>query len=114
MRILDQLFGWILVGLGGLHCAFTFRYYGGFSLAAIWVFSGGIAIMLAGFLNISRAQAGKSSGVLGFGSVFANLFVIAVGIAVLLTVRHSLSANPQVPILLAVGIVEFAFSVRGK
>lgn len=114
MRILDQLFGWILVGLGALHAAFTFRYYGGLSLAALWFFSAGIAVMLAGFLNISRAQAGKSSGVLGFATVFANLFLIVISIAAALNMRHALSANPQVPVLLAVSVVEFAFSVRGK
>jgi hypothetical protein len=41
-----------MIALGSLHILFTFHDYDEFSLSALWFASAGMAIILAGFLNI--------------------------------------------------------------
>jgi len=41
-----------MIALGLLHILFTFHDYDEFSMRALWFASAGIAIILAGFLNI--------------------------------------------------------------
>ncbi len=108
MKVVDQIFGWIMVILGVVHALFVFRGHGFSSMAA---YSGAAIIVLAGLINVSRAQAPK--GLLKFTSAFANVIVVASSGITAFTLRSVLRDNLQVPILLVVAIIELAFAIWG-
>src|SRR6516165_10780998 len=105
MKVVDQIFGWIMVILGIVHAFFVFRAHGFQSLSA---YSLVIIILLAGLINISRAQTPK--GLLKFTSAFANVVVVASSGVAAFSLRSVLRDNLQVPVLLVVAIIELAFS----
>lgn len=53
MRIAHVVASVLIIALGLLHCAFTFRNYYGISYDAVWFLGTGIALVLAGFINIA-------------------------------------------------------------
>ncbi|HYH00117.1 MAG TPA: hypothetical protein VD837_13365 [Terriglobales bacterium] len=108
MKIVDQLFGWVLVILGLVWTAFTFRAHG---LGGISVYAPGAMIVLAGLVNVARA--GSSSGMLRFASVFANLFVLSLSLANAFSMASVLRQNPQAPILVVAAVIETIFSIWG-
>jgi hypothetical protein len=108
MKVVDQIFGWIMIILGIVHAFFVFRAHG---FDSLHTYFGVIIIVLAGLINVSRAQAPK--GLLKFTSIFANAIVLASSGAVAFSLRSVLRDNLQVPILLVVAIIELAFSIWG-
>lgn len=108
MKIVDQLFGWVLVALGIVWTAFTFRAHG---LAGLSFYAPGAMIILSGLVNIARA--GASSGMLRFASVFANLFVLSLSLANAFSLHSVLRQNPQAPILVVAAAIETIFSIWG-
>jgi asparagine N-glycosylation enzyme membrane subunit Stt3 len=46
----------LIVGLGLLHCCFTFYNYDGLSYDAVWFLGSGVTIVLAGFINIAMLR----------------------------------------------------------
>lgn len=108
MKIVDQLFGWVLVALGVIWTAFTFRAHG---FAGISFYAPGVIIILCGFVNVARA--GASSGMLRFASVFANIFVLSLSLANAFSMRAVLRQNPQAPILVVAAVIETIFSIWG-
>ena len=72
----------IIIALGVLHVLVTFHDYDSFSVRAMWFAGTGVAIILAGFLNIVLLrEAGKDTVVrtlcLIANLVFAVMFVLA-------------------------------------
>ena len=72
----------IIIALGVLHVLVTFRDYDSFSIRALWFASAGVAIILAGFLNIILLRdVGKDRVVwllcLITNLIFAVMFVLA-------------------------------------
>src|SRR5215210_1765662 len=72
----------IIIALGILHVLVTFHDYDSFSVRALWFASAGVAIILAGFLNIILLRdAGKDRVVwmlcLITNLIFAVMFVLA-------------------------------------
>ena len=72
----------VIIALGLLHVLVTFHDYDSFSLRALWFASAGIAIILAGFLNIILLRdVGKDRVVwmlcLITNLIFAVMFVLA-------------------------------------
>jgi len=108
MKIVDQLFGWVLVALGIVWCFFTFRAHG---FAGIVWYSSGVLILVAGLINIARA--GASNGFLRFGSAFANVFVLVLGLVTAFSLKAVLRQNPQAPILTVAAAIETIFSIWG-
>ncbi len=108
MKTFDQIFGWIMVILAVVHAFFVFRAHGLVSLSAYF---GVIIILLAGLINISRAQTPK--GLIKFTSTFANIIVIASTGFAAFTLRSVLRDNLQGPILLVVAVVELLFAIWG-
>lgn len=108
MRVVDQIFGWAMVILGVVHAAFAFRSHGFSSLS---FYSGVIIVVLAGLINVCRAQAPK--GLLKFTSMLANVVVVASTGVVTYSLMSVLRDNLQVPILLVVAILELAFAIWG-
>lgn len=52
IKRLHKIAAGLIVALGCLHIAFTFPNYDSFSLDAMWFAGAGVAILLAGFLNV--------------------------------------------------------------
>ena len=72
----------IIIALGLLHVLVTFHDYDGFNLRALWFASAGVAIILAGFLNIILLrEVGKDRVArllcLVANLIFAVMFVLA-------------------------------------
>ncbi len=72
----------VIITLGILHVLMTFHDYDSFSLRALWFAGAGVAIILAGFLNlILLRDAGKDKVVWILGLItnliFAVMFVLA-------------------------------------
>ncbi len=80
-----------MIALGLLHVAFTFHDYDEFSLRAVWFASAGIAIILAGFLNIDLLRNAGRDQIIRWLSIGTNLFFAALFLAALL-----LLPQPQV------------------
>jgi uncharacterized membrane protein YiaA len=114
MKALDLTVAWLMVVLGVIHSAFTLRYYPGPTLASVWFFSGGLAMILTGLLNAIRIQSGKRGRFIRFSSVFANICMLVIAVTITYLMIHRISANPQVPALLVLSILATVFSLRGK
>jgi hypothetical protein len=72
----------IIIALGVLHVLVTFHDYDSFSVRALWFASAGVAIILAGFLNVILLRdAGKDRVVwmlcLITNLIFAVMFTLA-------------------------------------
>ncbi len=60
MLVAHKIVTGIIIALGALHVPVTFRDYDSFSVEALWFAGAGVAIILAGFLNIvSLRDAGR-------------------------------------------------------
>jgi hypothetical protein len=114
MKVLDQIFACLMIVLGAIHSAFTFAFYKSFGLPALWFFSAGFVLILAGFINLLRVQ-GKSTGLLRFTSILGNLAaaVIAIGAIIATGGPPLFRQNPQVPMVAIVVFIELVFSFRG-
>jgi asparagine N-glycosylation enzyme membrane subunit Stt3 len=82
LRTAHKILTGIIIGLGTLHILVTFHDYESFSVEALWFASAGVAIILAGFLNIILFRdLGKDIVVwtlcLITNLVFAVMFVLA-------------------------------------
>jgi hypothetical protein len=63
----------LIVALGFLHIGFTFHDYDRLSLNAVWFAGSGVAIVLAGFLNIALIRGGGRDTVIRLLCFFTNL-----------------------------------------
>jgi hypothetical protein len=62
MRRIYAILGWGIVALGFVHMAATFRVHSS-TVAAIWFFSGGVALVLTGAINLlNRAYGSAAQG----------------------------------------------------
>jgi hypothetical protein len=52
LRTIHKIITVLIIALGLLHILFSFRDYDEFSMRALWFASAGVAIILAGFLNL--------------------------------------------------------------
>lgn len=59
MRLLHLILTGLIIALGCLHVGFTPFNYSHFDMDAMWFFSAGVAIILAGFLNVALIRVGK-------------------------------------------------------
>lgn len=82
LRTFHKIVTGLIVALGLLHVSVTFYDYDGFSLEALWFAGTGVAIILAGFLNVILLRdAGKDKLVQTLcvitNVVFAWMFALA-------------------------------------
>lgn len=62
LRMAHKILTGIIIALGTVHVLVTFHDYDSFSVRALWFASAGVAIILAGFLNIILLrEAGKDA-----------------------------------------------------
>ena len=91
MKIAHKIISGFVIALGLLHLAFTFHDYDHFSLDAVWFASAGIAMILAGFLNIAVIRDGGKDKVIWVLCLIANAIF-----AVLFAVVSFILPQPQV------------------
>ena len=82
MKTLHTVASILIIALGLLHCAFTFRNYDGLSFDAAWFLGTGMAIVLAGFMNIALLRDGGQDIVVWSMALLTNVvfllgFVVA-------------------------------------
>lgn len=86
MRIVNRLYafvGWALVALGGLHMLTTMRLSASTPAFRVWFFGAGIAMALAGALNLLHRAYGNFAAGLRFvcraANVLLTLFAVVAG-----------------------------------
>ena len=99
LRTTHKIITGLMIALGSLHILFTFHDYDEFSLRALWFASAGVAIILAGFLNIALLRDVGKDNVIWLLSVFTNIIF-----AVMFSAALYLMQQPQV----FVGVALFA------
>ena len=101
MRTAHYVVSVLIVVLGAAHCAMTFVNYAGISPEAFWFLGSGIAIILAGFLNIAMLRDGSGDTIVWVMTLIGNLVF-----AVLFALALFLNPEPQV----LAGLLLFAFA----
>lgn len=82
MKTAHSIANFLIVLLGCVHVGFTFFNYHGLSYDAIWFFGTGIAIVLAGFVNIALLRDRERDTVIWTMALVTNLlFLIGFGAA---------------------------------
>ena len=79
MGYLYSVLGWGIVALGVVHMTATFRFFGSLTGAAIWFFTGGIAMVLAGALDLLNRAYGAAAPGLRWFCVATNVTMTALG-----------------------------------
>ena len=78
MRILNRLYalvGWAVVALGGLHMLTTIRLSASTPAFRVWFFGAGLAMALAGALNLLHRAYGHSASGLRIVCRIANILL---------------------------------------
>lgn len=96
LRTAHKIITGLMVALGLLHVAFTFHDYDSFSLRALWFASAGVALVLAGFLNIVLLRDVGKDKVVWLLCLITNIIFAA-----MFTLALSLMMQPQVFVGLA-------------
>jgi hypothetical protein len=113
MKFLDTLCAWLVVVLGIFHTVVMFTVYRRASSPALWFFTSGMFLILAGLINVVRAQGGRGTALFRFTVMFANCSLIAVGLMAMYLFVGILWRNPQVPAVFVLGVAELLFTMRG-
>lgn len=99
LSLIHKIVSALIILLGILHCVFTAWNYDQFTLDAMWFLGTGIAIILAGFLNVTVIRTLGTDRVVNLLCLITNLTF-----AILFTVALLLLSQPQV----LLGMVLFA------
>ena len=91
LRTIHKIITGLMIALGSLHILFTFHDYDEFSMRALWFASAGVAIILAGFLNLVFLRDVGKDKIVKMLCVLTNLIFVVMFGAVLF-----LMAQPQV------------------
>ena len=82
MNTVHKIVSALIVLLGLAHCGFTFLNYSGLSMDAFWFLGAGIAIVLAGFLNVALIRVRGRDTVIWLMTLLTNLaFLLLFGLA---------------------------------
>jgi hypothetical protein len=101
MKVWHTVASILIVGLGLLHVAFTFNNYRGISYDAAWFVGTGLAIILAGFINIAMLRDDGRDTVIWSMALITNVIFLVGFVAATFAMRQ-----PQV----FVGAVLFAIT----
>jgi phosphoglycerol transferase MdoB-like AlkP superfamily enzyme len=110
VKTLDQIFGWLMIGLGVAYCVTSFRIQS-LSHLTVWLSGTAVAMIVGGFLNVSRAR--RSDGLTQAFSVIANCLILALAVGLAWPVRYHLLHNWQALGILIATVVELLFAWRG-
>ncbi len=100
LRTAHKIITGLIIALGSLHVLFTFYDYDSFSLSAMWFAGAGVAIILAGFLNLILLRDVGKDKIVWVICLLTNLFF-----AVLFAVALSLLNQPHVFLGIALFVV---------
>ena len=82
VRLLHKIITGLIIALGCLHIGFTPFNYSRFDMDAMWFVSAGVAIILAGFLNVAVIREAGKDPVVRTLCVIANAsFALLFGVA---------------------------------
>jgi hypothetical protein len=112
LKTVDKIFAWILVVMGCIHCGGTFIARPHFSIDGVWFFTGGIALIASGLLNLIRIQSGKG-GLPRISSITINVLMALACLAIVWLRGLSSFHAPQLIIVTIAVMVEVIFSVQG-
>lgn len=76
MKTVHTITSVLIVLLGCVHIGFTFNNYYGLSYDAVWFLGTGVAIVLAGFMNIALYRDGGRDAVIWIMALITNLFFL--------------------------------------
>jgi hypothetical protein len=79
MKYVYAIVSWAIVALGTVHMFATLRIFHLLSSAALWFFSGGIALVLTGILNLLNRAYGEIAPGLRRTCIGTNLFMTIFG-----------------------------------
>lgn len=82
MKRLYLILGWGLVSLGAIHMLATAQFFKTLTGAALWFFSGGIAMSLTGALNLLHRVYGRIAPGLRWVCIATNIVMTAFAITV--------------------------------
>jgi hypothetical protein len=106
LKVLHKIIAGLIIALGVLHVSVTFFDYSSFSVRALWFVGTGIAIILAGFINlILLRDAGKDRAVQLLCSVTNIIFALLFASALFVLLQ------PQVFVGLALFVVATVISL---
>lgn len=80
MKRIYLFLGWGIVILGAIHMLATMRFFKSVTGAALWFFSGGMAMSLTGALNLLNRSYGQIAPGLRKVCIGANIIMTAFGI----------------------------------
>lgn len=110
MKTIDQIFGWLMIALGVAQCVMGFRIHP-LSSVTLGVSGTVVAVVVSGFLNVSRARHGD--GLTRAFSLIGNVLVLALAVGLAWPVRYHLLQHWQVLGLLVVMVIELLFAFLG-
>ena len=111
MKVLDWICAVVVLALGVVHCALTPVLYRTFSLAALWFFAAGLALIFAGMLNVLRLKS-VGSPLAGTFALIANACLLA--FVLLFALKINLAHNPQGVVLIVALAGELLFSLSRR
>lgn len=76
MKTIHTIASILIVALGCLHIAVTFFNYNGLTYEAVWFLGTGVAIVLAGFMNIAMLRDDGKDTVVWTMTLITNLFFL--------------------------------------
>ena len=91
MKYLYAIMSWGIVALGAVHMLATLRFFHTLNSAALWFFSGGIAIALTGTLNPLHRRYGLVAPGLRKVSIGTNILMTIFGVLVGIVSRASIA-----------------------
>lgn len=109
MERLDRLAGWLLFAVGMLHCVVTFIIAELPTEAAFWFFSGGLAMIYCGALNLLRVRYAAVAPGLRRVCAAVNVSMLAFIFAYLAAQRAF--RNPGAVVVTASALAATAFSL---
>ena len=88
LRMAHKISTGLMIALGSLHVLFTFHDYDEFSLRALWFASAGVAIILAGFLNVVLLRDVGRDKVVWLLCLLANIIFAVMFVAALFLLQQ--------------------------
>jgi len=111
VRLLDWICAVALFVLAIIDCLLVPKTYTG----RIWIFGTGLALLYTAMLNLLRICNGQSVKGLKPFCITANVTMLVFAIALMASIGKARTlANPQVPVVAALLLVETAFSLGKK
>jgi hypothetical protein len=111
MRMLDRIFGWLMVAAALLHCYGSFPKYHADSILLLWSLGTGLAEIFLGAMNLVRAER-RHDLVLARLCVFGNVAWIAL-LCTFAIVAHAFG-NPVILGQILITVVLLGLSTRAR